>query len=122
MSPANTTDTIDINLIKILSDGPDVSLKGSPTVSPTTVALCASDPLPPNSPVSTSFFALSHAPPAFAIIIANTNPDANPPANKPSTPATPKMSPVITGTMMAMIDGRIISRCASRVEMATHRA
>ena len=28
-------------------DGPDVSLKGSPTVSPTTVALCTSEPLPP---------------------------------------------------------------------------
>lgn len=31
--------TIDINLIKILSAGPEVSLKGSPTVSPTTAAL-----------------------------------------------------------------------------------
>lgn len=38
-SPANTTDTIEINLIMMFNDGPDVSLKGSPTVSPTTVAL-----------------------------------------------------------------------------------
>ena len=30
-----------------------------------TAALCASDPLPPNIPVSTYFFALSHAPPAL---------------------------------------------------------
>jgi len=36
---ANTNDTIVINLIKILIDGPEVSLNGSPTVSPTTAAL-----------------------------------------------------------------------------------
>lgn len=28
-------------------EGPDVSLKGSPTVSPTTAALCVSEPFPP---------------------------------------------------------------------------
>ena len=39
INPANTTDTIDMSLMRILSDGPDVSLNGSPTVSPTTVAL-----------------------------------------------------------------------------------
>ena len=43
----NTTATIVINLIKILIEGPEVSLNGSPTVSPTTAALCASLPLPP---------------------------------------------------------------------------
>ena len=32
---------IDINLIKILIEGPEVSLNGSPTVSPVTEALCA---------------------------------------------------------------------------------
>jgi len=44
--PAKTIETIEISLIRILSDGPEVSLKGSPTVSPTTVALWSSDPLP----------------------------------------------------------------------------
>lgn len=38
-SGANTTETIVISLIRILIEGPDVSLNGSPTVSPTTVAL-----------------------------------------------------------------------------------
>ena len=38
-----TNDTIDINLIKIFIEGPDVSLNGSPTVSPVTEALCGSD-------------------------------------------------------------------------------
>ena len=42
---AMTNATTDINFNKILSDGPEVSLNGSPTVSPTTVALCGSDPL-----------------------------------------------------------------------------
>ena len=44
---ANTNDTIVISLIRILIEGPDVSLNGSPTVSPTTDARCASLPFPP---------------------------------------------------------------------------
>ena len=36
-------DTIDISLIKMFIEGPDVSLNGSPTVSPVTEALCGSD-------------------------------------------------------------------------------
>ena len=47
VSPAITIETIDISLMRMLSEGPDVSLKGSPTVSPTTVALWQSEPLPP---------------------------------------------------------------------------
>ena len=34
-----TIETIDRSLINILTDGPEVSLNGSPTVSPTTAAL-----------------------------------------------------------------------------------
>ncbi len=44
---AKTMETIDISLMRMLRLGPDVSLKGSPTVSPTTPALCAGEPLPP---------------------------------------------------------------------------
>src|SRR6218665_559629 len=43
MYGAMTRDTIDINLIRMFIDGPDVSLNGSPTVSPVTDALCGSD-------------------------------------------------------------------------------
>ena len=39
-SAAKTMETIDSSLIRMLMDGPEVSLKGSPTVSPTTAALC----------------------------------------------------------------------------------
>src|SRR3989338_7034551 len=59
---AKTTETIAINFINILRLGPEVSLNGSPTVSPTTAALWAPDPLPPYSPPSMYFFTLSHAP------------------------------------------------------------
>ena len=44
---AKTMETMDISLIKMFKLGPEVSLNGSPTVSPTTVALCAAEPLPP---------------------------------------------------------------------------
>ena len=46
MSPAKTTETIEMSLMRMLREGPEVSLKGSPTVSPTTVALWSSEPLP----------------------------------------------------------------------------
>ena len=36
---ANTMETMLSSLIRMLIDGPEVSLKGSPTVSPTTAAL-----------------------------------------------------------------------------------
>ena len=38
-APLNTSEVIAINLIKILIEGPLVSFKGSPTVSPITAAL-----------------------------------------------------------------------------------
>jgi len=41
---AITKATTDINFNKMFKDGPEVSLKGSPTVSPTTAALCGSEP------------------------------------------------------------------------------
>jgi hypothetical protein len=37
---AMINDTIEVSLIRMFMDGPEVSLKGSPTVSPITVALC----------------------------------------------------------------------------------
>ena len=40
----NTNAIAAINLIRIFKAGPEVSLKGSPIVSPTTAALCSSLP------------------------------------------------------------------------------
>ncbi|GKF38817.1 hypothetical protein Tco_0118878, partial [Tanacetum coccineum] len=44
---ANTKDSTAMSLIKMFSDGPEVSFKGSPTVSPITDAVCASEPFGP---------------------------------------------------------------------------
>src|SRR5215212_8581479 len=60
---AISTATRFITLIRGLRAGPAVSLNGSPTVSPITVALWGSEFLPPWWPSSTYFLALSQAPP-----------------------------------------------------------
>ena len=39
INDAKTIETMDINFIRMFKDGPEVSLNGSPTVSPTTAAL-----------------------------------------------------------------------------------
>src|SRR5690606_13668670 len=44
---ANTRATTAISLMRMFRDGPAVSFRGSPTVSPTTAAAWASVPLPP---------------------------------------------------------------------------
>ena len=77
---AISTATRFITLISGLIAGPAVSLNGSPTVSPMTVAACASLPLPPCRPSSTIFFALSHAPPELARNTAISTPAAIAPA------------------------------------------
>ena len=46
-SGTSSSATILMILISGLMAGPAVSLYGSPTVSPVTAALCASEPLPP---------------------------------------------------------------------------
>ena len=112
VNPAITILTIDISFMRMLSDGPEVSLNGSPTVSPTMVALWHSEPLPPKLPSSIYFFALSHAPPAFAMKTASVNPAARPPTSSPRTPETPRIIPTSIGMMIARSDGMIISCCA----------
>ena len=51
MKPPNMSEVIADNLIRMLIEGPEVSLRGSPTVSPTTAALNSSVGFP-----SLSFF------------------------------------------------------------------
>ena len=60
-----SSDTRFMTLMSGFSAGPAVSLNGSPTVSPMTAALWASEPLPPRLPSSMYFLALSQAPPEF---------------------------------------------------------
>ncbi len=87
MMGAKSEETKDITVISVLIEGPAVSLNGSPTVSPTTAALCASEPGPPNLPDSMYFFALSQSPPAFAMKSAKITPvKIAPPRNRPKHP------------------------------------
>ena len=93
-----------INLIKIFIEGPEVSLNGSPTVSPVTLALCASQPLYSISPLITTpaskdFFALSHAPPALFWNIPIRTPETVTPASKPPRTSGPKANPTMTGVI-----------------------
>ena len=45
--PEKTMETVEQSLMRMFREGPEVSLKGSPTVSPMTAALWQSEPLPP---------------------------------------------------------------------------
>src|SRR5207247_2643874 len=75
---ANTKVIVASSLINTWMEGPAVSLNGSPTVSPTTAALCASLRFFSTCPVvglrtpsdSIHFFALSQAPPELFNIVA----------------------------------------------------
>jgi hypothetical protein len=67
-STANKPNSV-VNLITGFNATDDVSLNGSPTVSPTTVASCSAVPYNFRS-TSTTFFALSQAPPALAMKMA----------------------------------------------------
>ncbi len=98
---AKTKEIIAISLIKILRAGPEVSFKGSPTVSPITAALCSSDPFFLISPLSSYklppsmyFLALSQAPPVLDAEIAIWTPETSAPGNNPETPRGPNNSPV----------------------------
>src|SRR5713226_7236832 len=73
-STANSPNSV-VNLITGFMATDDVSLKGSPTVSPTTVAAWRGVPFCFSS-TSTIFLALSHAPQAFAMKIAWYRPNS----------------------------------------------
>ena len=104
---ANTSERIAINLIKMFKAGPEVSLRGSPTVSPTTAALWMSDPfftcLPSSSniaPLSMYFLALSQAPPVFAAEMASWTPLTMAPGKNPANIFGPTIKPIANGDKM----------------------
>ena len=98
-----------INLTNTCNAGPAVSLNGSPRVSPTTAALCASDPFPPYLPVSIFFFALSHAAPPVFIRNANKVPLTVALSKNAPTANGPNIIPTNDGTMTGYNPGIIIS-------------
>ncbi len=103
-------------------EGPEVSLKGSPTVSPTTAAAWVSEPLPPRLPFSMYFLALSHAPPALAIISAINTQPKRPPASMPPNEVAPRPKPTTTGARTAMAPGTTMRLSAAVVAISTQRA
>jgi hypothetical protein len=130
----NTRDVIADNLIRMLMLGPEVSFNGSPTVSPTTAALCASECLtkvyfpfegsssPKTSlawlvPASMYFLALSQAPPVFEKEIAIYTPLTMIPASNPETPCTPNNIPTIKGDPITSMPGAIIFLREADVEI-----
>ena len=115
-------DTVEQSLMRILREGPEVSLKGSPTVSPMTAALWHSEPLPPWAPPSMYFLALSQAPPALDMNTATTKPVTVTPPSSPTTASAPRIRPVTTGTTMASREGATISFRAPRVHRSTQEA
>ena len=54
-----------VSFIYMLSDGPATSFNGSPTVSPTTAAVCVGVPFIQNPCASMLFLALSQRPPPY---------------------------------------------------------
>src|SRR5471030_1228603 len=104
-------------LMSGLTAGPAVSLYGSPTVSPVTAALWASEPFPPKWPSSMYFLALSQAPPPVVIEMATNKPVTMVPISTPPSACAPasdepashlKPNATTTGTSTGSSDGSII--------------
>ena len=111
-----------ITLMSGLIAGPAVSLNGSPTVSPTIVAACASLFFPPWWPSSTIFLALSQAPPELDKKTAINVPVPIAPARYAPSAPTPKPNPTAIGAITASSPGVTNSRSESRVQISTTRA
>ena len=121
---AKISDKIAINFTKMLRAGPEVSLRGSPTVSPTTAALWISDPFLTTSPssslmapLSIYFLALSHAPPVFAAEIAICTPLTSAPGKNPDNITGPNANPKARGVSITNAPGAIISIKEALVEI-----
>src|SRR5215469_8297542 len=126
-SGARTSVIVDKSLISTCRPGPAVSLNGSPTVSPTTAALWASDRLPPYMPVSINFFALSQAPPPLFRKVATSIPAIVPTIRNAATVSAPipsslNTTPTAIGIPTARIPGRTICLRAPIVTISTQRA
>src|SRR5215469_2162743 len=111
--------TMFATLIIGLMAGPDVSLYGSPTVSPVMAAWCAGEPFPPWWPTSIYFLALSQAPPPEVIEIATNNRVTIVPTSTAPSITYPKNDAARTNTTGSSA-GMIISFRAAFVTISTH--
>lgn len=101
-------------------------MRGSPTVSPTTAALCTWDPffwtIPSieSLPPSINFLALSQAPPELENDIASYIPEAIVPDNNPLTPLAPNKKPITIGDSTTSNPGIIIYSIDDFVDISIH--
>uniref|UniRef100_A0A7C8YN61 Uncharacterized protein n=1 Tax=Opuntia streptacantha TaxID=393608 RepID=A0A7C8YN61_OPUST len=113
-----------MSLIRIFSEGPEVSLSGSPM----TAALCGLEPFGPRAlacseaPASIYFLALSHAPPVLDADMAIWTPETREPARTPERVSTPKNMPTMSGMSMTKAPGGTISLIEASVEILTQVA
>merc|ERR1719168_215333 len=101
-----------VSFMTMFSAGPEVSFSGSPTVSPVTEFLCASEPFTnslPKPPAEMYFLELSQAPPVLLMEIASCTLDTKAPDNNPAHVFLPKPRPATRGLKMTRAPGRIIS-------------
>merc|ERR1711981_887838 len=113
-----------VSFITMFNAGPEVSLRGSPTVSPVTAFLCAAEPfrwLGPRPPASMYFFELSQAPPVLLIEIANCTLDTIAPERSPAVAFFPKPKPATSGERITKAPGASISRREASVEIRMQR-
>merc|ERR1719356_1629330 len=114
---------IAVSFMTMFNAGPEVSFKGSPTVSPVTEFLCASEPLTyslPRPPAEIYFFELSQAPPVLLMEIASCTLETKAPESKPAHAFFPKPSPATRGLKMTRAPGASISLSEASVEMRMH--
>merc|ERR1719247_1092424 len=119
---AITREMTDMSLIRMLSAGPDVSLKGSPTVSPTTVASKCSLWVLLRPSCLAYFLALSQAPPALDMATASMKPEDKDPIKRPARPLEESKNPMQTGIKTARAPGIAISLIAAVVAISIHLA
>ena len=118
---AKTNENMAESLTKMFKDGPLVSFKGSPTVSPMTAALCSGEPflltspLTENYPDSMYFLALSQAPPELAEDTAIEHPETKIPGKTPATAVGPNNTPTNNGVPKTIVAGKNISYKADLV-------
>merc|ERR1712226_126092 len=112
-----------VSFITMFNAGPEVSFNGSPTVSPVTEFLWASEPFlnsGPKPPAEMYFFELSQAPPVLLILIANCTLDTRAPESIPAQAFLPKPKPATSGLRMTRAPGAIISFNDEFVEIRMH--
>merc|ERR1712156_1067924 len=112
-----------VSFITMFKAGPEVSFNGSPTVSPVTEFLWASEPFRnsgPSPPAEMYFFELSQAPPVLLMEMASCTLDTRAPVNKPAVAFFPKPKPATRGLRMTRAPGAGISLSEASVEMRMH--